>query len=172
MRKFRCVSAEEGIGFTIDKIYESDDDGFGVMGDDDWVYKSININNLLGVKFEEIFYTPKQLGDYTLNEVKEYCSNQSCDYCDECKFNIICEVISAPKDWDLSDKLILSQSEIDILKAIKVLYMRCNELFYDKDEDVFTNVKNTGLVRVSPDRLPSLSKDVVYSIDELLKEVD
>lgn len=129
----------------------------------------------------------KPLKDWTIGEIKEHCSNIilcSDIFGDEsnikckfekngaCMFNIDGEYKSDPEDWDLSDKakIILTQSEIDILKAIKVLYHDVETIEYDADSESF--VIDNGRATVVESKFPTLLKLKMkeYSIDDLLKE--
>ena len=53
MRKWKCVEGNK-VDFIVGKIYESDDDGFGFIGEDSWFYY-LKHNEFVGVKFEEVF---------------------------------------------------------------------------------------------------------------------
>lgn len=121
--------------------------------------------------FKDEVKVDKPLEDWTLKEVKEYCnyeerSKGNPDCCDECKFKGICGMCA--DEWEFEEELSLTESEIEILKAIKVLYSNKDKLVYgDWDEEFILSGTD---VMVNKDRLPSLSRDKEYSIDELLKE--
>ncbi len=113
-----------------------------------------------------------------MKEVKEYydkycVAEEDDDFefpCDKCKINGVCK--DSIGDWELDNntKPILTQSEIDILKAIKVLYPKKDKLVYgDWDEEFILSGTD---VMIDKDRLPSLSHDKEYLIDELLKDCD
>lgn len=55
MRKNRYwkVLESDDRNFTKGKVYKSDKDGIGIIGDDGWVY-SINPEEFLGIVFHEI----------------------------------------------------------------------------------------------------------------------
>ena len=83
---------------------------------------------------------------------------------------MVCE--KCVNDWNLKldvPKFTLTDSEIEILKSIKVLYPNVDKTIYNWDTDMFTEPTTDELLNILASRLPSLSKDVIYSIDELLK---
>lgn len=116
------------------------------------------------------------LGEWTLKEVKEYCkygemSKDNPDYCNECKCNKICGMCA--DEWDLSDKQILTQSEIDILKAIKVLFPRCTNVYVtDDDAEYIYKSNGSQIISVEITKFPSLTPYKEYPINELLNEVE
>ena len=177
MRKFKCVSVanENKKYLTIGKIYETDNNGLNYRTDDGFLMIMYPIYTISDGVFEEIF--DKSLEDYTLKEVKEYCQYEkvkdaNSDYCEECKFNVVCGMCA--DIWSLKeDKIKLTDSEIEILKAIKTLYPKCDTIFYSNELEMFTNNdKGYGLIQLNTNRLPSLLHNVTYSISELLEGVD
>ena len=149
--------------------------------DTHWDYHLINFcknNGYQIIPYSEFFNDKdKPLENYTLKEVKEYCQYEkvkdaNSDYCEECKFNVVCGMCA--DEWSLKeDKIKLTQSEIEILKAIKTLYPKCDTIFHSSELEMFTNNdKGYGLIQLNTNRLPSLSHDVTYSISKLLEGVD
>lgn len=153
-----------------------------------WEYDSVNYYERLGYKvityldfFEE---NVKPLEDWTLKEIKNYCDEISCSDCKfyelymedaEEKEELGCLFrMNRPWAWDLSekeDKLVLTESEIEILKAVVTLYAGCDIIFCNKGKDRFTNSEECGLVQIPSRRLPSLKADgTKYSIRKLLGE--
>ena len=118
----------------------------------------------------------KPLEDWTLKEVKEYCpyrkaKDDNLQHCETCKFIAICGICA--DEWEFEQPLELTDSEIEILKAIKVLYPMNDNIFYDTEFDMFTNnSKGFGLIQINASRLQSLSKDKEYSISSLLEGVE
>lgn len=107
----------------------------------------------------------KPLGKWMLGEVQEYCDKL--DGCpSDCIFQDIC--CEAPTKWELGeDKPYLTQSEIEILKAIKVLYPNKDTLTFWRNEGCY----GWNGIEETKDKLPSLDVSKEYNINELLKEV-
>lgn len=158
-------------GATYKVIYSKDNDGeidVNYVGNERSI---IGLDNY--IPYSEFFADKvenKPLGEWTLNEVKEYCSKKNLD-CQECIFvkNNSCFYNDNPEEWDLTPiKLTLTQSEIDILKAIKLICDDAKILEYDVDSESY--LVDNGLLAVNEDKLPTLSKFAMkeYSIDELL----
>ena len=152
-------------------VYEQDD---SIEVD----YSGCEIEGYQIIPYSEFFNDKdKPLENYTLKEVKEYCQYEkvkdaNSDYCEECKFNVVCGMCA--DEWSLKeDKIKLTQSEIEILKAIRVVYPKCDTIFHSSELEMFTNNdKGYGLIQLNTNRLPSLSHDVTYSISKLLEGVD
>jgi hypothetical protein len=120
----------------------------------------------------------KPLEDWTLKEIIEHYNNRCEDYkCEDCPIQKMCDV-SEIEDWNFISvipQLILTQSEIDILKAIKLLYGGDVKILYAKENNCFVDDDDTYQIptfSIESDRLPSLSRDKEYNIDELLEGVN
>lgn len=139
------------------------------------VYLNHNCDRGNCIPYSEFFaddkVEDKPLEDWTLKEVKEYYNNncELLESCDECKINALCN--NDISEWEfipVEQPLTLTQSEIDILKAIKVIYPNARELLYNYDTDMFTEPHDDAYVNILRSRLPSLGLNTTYSIDELL----
>lgn len=55
MRKWKCISGHGKDDFIVGNIYESNDEGYGIIGEDGFVYGSLRYDEFAGAKFEEVF---------------------------------------------------------------------------------------------------------------------
>lgn len=151
---------------------------YSIIYEDDCYSYSFMLEDYEIILFDEFFKdtsespTVKELKDWTLGELKEYCQDRECSDC--VLQSNICEVIKGLPSGlnlnvDITPKVVtkLTQSEIEILKAIKVLYPNSQELEHDVDSFSFYVDEDFKIPEVN---LPSLSHNVTYNIDELLKE--
>ena len=124
----------------------------------------------------------KPIKDWTIGEIEEYCKQQDdCKLCPmylkECYYDCLFSIVEGLnlKNWKIDEYFkinpSLTQSEIDILKAIKVLYPNFDKLVYNCDTDMFTG-ENDDDVNILRSRLPSLTVDkykYIYLINDLLE---
>jgi hypothetical protein len=138
-------------------------------------YLGYNLKKENAIPYSEFFkdkVEDKPIEEWTLKECKDYCREHE-DRCSSCIITKFCNYSEeAPCNWDLTLPLKLTQSEIDILKAIKVLYPLNNNLTlkYVAEPCGFSVYPFNIFIQL--DRLPSLSRDATYSISELLEGVD
>ena len=72
-------------------------------------------------KHKEETNMDKPLKDWTLEETQEYCDEHECGFCElfqrhDCLLN------SSPDKWDLSEKPRFTEQEVEVAKAIKLLF--------------------------------------------------
>jgi len=179
-------------GATYKVIYSKDNDGeidVNYVGNENSI---IGLDNYIPYseffaedKVEDKPLESKSIKNYTIGEIESLCLK--CDDCSTCVMYIkdhYCDCIFSvvaglnPQDWKIDEYFnttpYLNQSEIDILKAIKVLYPNFDKLMYNCDTDMFTG-ENDDDVNILRSRLSSLKVDKYnysYSINELLKTVN
>lgn len=56
MRKWKCIKVNRGNkdNFTVGKIYETDDVGYGIISDDRFKFRKTKVDDLIGMGFEEV----------------------------------------------------------------------------------------------------------------------
>lgn len=141
---------------------EDGDINYGDMLCMDSNYKLIPFSEFFA---DELDNKPKSLEDYTLKEIKSECVNLILNndrFCPkDCKFNSICG--KKIQGWKFKTEL--TNDEIEVLKAIEVLYPTIKEVKYDDDFDLYVFDEEL----IGTNKLPSLSKDITYNIEGLLK---
>ena len=131
-----------------------------------------NIEDLMGEANMD-----KPLKDWTLGELKEYCGT-AVYQCHKgiCPFKNICDRITSenqgdyvvPGDWDLTDHPRFTQQEVEVAKAIKLLF-----------PDVVKVCRFSGVVKtecengsgeciIGAELLPSIQNYQSYTLDEII----
>ena len=114
----------------------------------------------------------KPLKDWTLGEVKDYCSNHDCGDC-KLFLNPECFLNGAPSRWCLEGKPRFTQQEVERAKAIKVLYP---EILYIQADDRCLRGFNKGKEGIFFDYVlswfPSLRPDETVTLDEIIGGAD
>ena len=131
-----------------------------------------NIEDLMGEANMD-----KPLKDWTLGELKEYCGT-AVYQCHKgiCPFKNICDRITSenqgdyvvPGDWDPTDHPRLTQQEVEVAKAIKLLF-----------PDVVKVCRFSGVVKtecengsgeciIGAELLPSIQNYQSYTVDEMI----
>src|SRR5699024_9554611 len=69
----------------------------------------------------------KPLKDWTLGEAKEYCTSRNGNCADDCIFSkkgigMVCGIAPKPVWWTLPEKPRFTQQEVEVAKAIKLLF--------------------------------------------------
>ena len=86
MRKWKCISGHGKDDFIVGNIYESNDEGYGLMGEDGFVYGGLRYNEFTGAKFEEVFEKDeeKKANKFKVGDKVRIIGNKSSGH----KFNI------------------------------------------------------------------------------------
>lgn len=118
----------------------------------------------------------KPLSDWTLGEVKEHCKEQrdTPARCTGCKMQKYCDQYfgrqgdaAAPKYWDLTDPPRWTEQEVEIAKAVKLLFPSAEELEEaDPDIRIWGNGDRIALIEAS--LFPSLRPGQSYTLDEII----
>ena len=70
MRKWKCVNGHGKDDFIVGNIYESNDKGYGFVGEDGFVYDGLKYDEFSGVKFEEV-KEEKKVNKFKVGDVVE-----------------------------------------------------------------------------------------------------
>lgn len=97
MRKWKCISGHGKDDFIVGNIYESNDEGYGLIGEDGFVYGSLRYDEFAGAKFEEVFEKDeeKKVNKFKVGDKVRIIGNKSSGH----KFNIG-EVAKIDKIYD------------------------------------------------------------------------
>lgn len=116
----------------------------------------------------------KPLKDWTLGEAKEYCTSRNGNCADDCIFSkkgigMVCGIAPKPVWWTLPEKPRWTEQEVEMAKAIKVLYP---EICYIKNDDGWLRGLTKGKESIFLDRVlswfPSVHPGQCYTLDEII----
>ena len=115
----------------------------------------------------------KPLKDWTLGEAKEYCTSRNGNCADDCIFSkkgigMVCGIAPKPVWWTLPEKPRFTQQEVEVAKAIKLLF-----------PDVVKVCRLSGVVKaecengsgecmIGAELLPSIQNHQSYTLDEII----
>ena len=115
----------------------------------------------------------KPLKDWTLGEVKEYCTSRNGNCADDCIFSkkgigMVCGIAPKPVWWTLPEKPRFTQQEVERAKAIRLIYPTAYRLeeadplirVWDKEGKLLSHV-DTAL-------FPSHQSGQSYTLDEII----
>ena len=127
-----------------------------------------NIEDLMGEANMD-----KPLKDWTLWEAKEYCTSRNGNCADDCIFSkkgigMVCGIAPKPVWWTLPEKPRFTQQEVEVAKAIKLLF-----------PDVVKVCRLSGVVKaecengsgecmIVAELLPSIQNHQSYTLDEII----
>ena len=129
----------------------------------------INIEDLM-----EEANMDKPLKDWTLWEVKEYCTSRNGNCADDCIFSkkgigMVCGIAPKPVWWTLPEKPRWTEQEVERAKAVKVLYP---EILYLQADDRYLRGLNKEKESIFLDCVlswfPSLRSDETVALDEII----
>ena len=105
----------------------------------------------------------KPLKDWTLEETKQYCTGRDCEHCrfmdgPKCKLH-------RPEDWDLSEKPRWTKQEVEMAKAIKVLFPCAIAITKAPFGSVFVSGASLTL---STEYFPSIQPGQSVTLDEII----
>lgn len=114
----------------------------------------------------------KPLKDWTLGELKEYCTGRNC-VANECRLNIggdgfrNCKVRGVPSRWDLSDPSRWTAEDIADAKAIKRLFPYVDKVYRTTDRAVIA--EGGGEYHyLSAGSCPTLQMGEIVTLQEIL----
>ena len=123
---------------------------------------------------ERIIHLPKEeanmdkpLRDWTLGEIKDYCSGYS-ECPTKCPFRNMCDLGPSPDVWDLSEKPRFTQQEVDRAEAIRLIYPTAYRL---EEADPLIRVwdkEGKLLAHVDVNLFLSLKPEQSYTLDEII----
>ena len=114
----------------------------------------------------------KPLKDWTLGEVKAYCTGRDCyKDCELAKSPGKCKILDVtPSEWDLDEKPRFTQKEVERAKAIKVLWPDAEGI---RKTEMMGPVHIVGTaVWVGHDNFPSLEPERTIKLDEIIGGAD
>lgn len=116
----------------------------------------------------------KPLKDWTLGEVKEYCASRNGNCADDCPFSLkgigmVCEVAPKPAWWTLADRPRWTEQEVELFRAIQVLYPKAEYVERIKDSGVIGLSNNTcgWITDIDKDLFPSLCPGESVKLSEV-----
>lgn len=112
----------------------------------------------------------KPLKDWTLGEAKEYCTSRNGNCADDCIFSkkgigMVCGIAPKPVWWTLPEKSRFTQQEVEMAKAIKVLWP-CAKAVVKADSGSIS-VVGAPMV-LNTDHFPSIKPKETYTLDEII----
>ena len=112
----------------------------------------------------------KPLKDWTLGEIKNYCEKHDCTKdcpCSasngECKINRV-----NPCEWDLEEKPRFTQQEVEVAKAIKLLFPDAVKVCRLSGVIKAECENGSGECMIAAELLPSIQNHQSYTLDEII----
>lgn len=116
----------------------------------------------------------KPLKDWTLGEAKEYCASRNGNCADDCILSrkgigMACEVAPKPAWWTLADRPRWTEQEVELFRAIQVLYPKAEYVERIKDSGVIGLSNNTcgWITDIDKDLFPSLCPGESVKLSEV-----
>lgn len=106
----------------------------------------------------------KPLKDWTLEETQEYCDEHECGFCElfqrhDCLLN------SSPDKWDLSEKPLFTEQEVEraknLLDVVGPAELR-------KFADMVTMKVDGKIIYLRKDAFPSLKNELAVTLEEII----
>ena len=126
------------------------------------------------LKIKEEANMDKPLKDWTLGEAKEYCASRNGNCADDCILSrkgigMACEVVSKPVWWTLADRPRWTEQEVELFRAIQVLYPKAEYVERIKDSGVIGLSNNTcgWITDIDKDLFPSLCPGESVKLSEV-----
>ena len=117
----------------------------------------------------------KPLKDWTLGEAKEYCTSRNGNCADDCIFSkkgigMVCGIAPKPVWWTLPEKPRFTQQEVELFRAIQVLYPKAEYVERIKDSGVIILSNNTcgWITDIDKDLFPALRPGESVKLDEII----
>ena len=119
----------------------------------------------------------KPLKDWTLGEVKEYCTSRNGNCADDCIFSkkgigMVCGIAPKPVWWTLPEKPRFTEQEVEAAKAIKTLFPCAVSV---KRLDLSIRVQDRDevlIVQLSNSLFRSIQLGETYTLDEIIGGAD
>lgn len=116
----------------------------------------------------------KPLKNWTLGEAKEYCASRNGNCADDCILSrkgigMACEVAPKPAWWTLADRPRWTEQEVELFRAIQVLYPKAEYVERIKDSGVIGLSNNTcgWITDIDKDLFPSLCPGESVKLSEV-----
>lgn len=126
------------------------------------------------LKIKEGANMDKPLKDWTLGEAKEYCASRNGNCADDCILSrkgigMACEVAPKPAWWTLADRPRWTEQEVELFRAIQVLYPKAEYVERIKDSGVIGLSNNTcgWITDIDKDLFPSLCPGESVKLSEV-----
>ena len=113
----------------------------------------------------------KPLKDWTLWEVKAYCTGRDCyKDCELAQSPGKCKILDVPpSEWDLDEKPSFTQQEAEAAKAVKVLFPCTTHLIqFQPNEPVSAKAGDAFVINLSSVLFPSIQPGKPYTLDEII----
>lgn len=112
----------------------------------------------------------KPLKDWTLGEVKEYCNPRG--RCSGCAFfnrsQGRCRFYDGPYHWDLTDRPNFTEQEVEVAKAIKLLFPDAVKVCRLSGVIKAECENGSGECMIVAELLPSIQNHQSYTLDEII----
>ena len=116
----------------------------------------------------------KPLKDWTLGEVKEYCTSRNGNCADDCIFSkkgigMVCGIAPKPVWWTLPEKPRFTEQEVEATKAIRILFPCATHLIqFQPNEPVSVKAGDAFVVNLNRTLFPSVQPCQSYTLDEII----
>ena len=115
----------------------------------------------------------KPLKDWTLGEAKEYCTSRNGNCADDCIFSkkgigVVCGIAPKPVWWTLPEKPRFTQQEVEVAKAIKLLFPDAVKVCRLSGVIKAECENGSGECMIAAELLPSIQNHQSYTLDEII----
>ena len=115
----------------------------------------------------------KPLKDWTLWEAKEYCTSRNGNCADDCIFSkkgigMVCGIAPKPVWWTLPEKPRFTQQEVEVAKAIKLLFPDVVKVCRFSGVVKAECENGSGECMIRAELLPSIQNHQSYTLDEII----
>ena len=115
----------------------------------------------------------KPLKDWTLGEAKEYCTSRNGNCADDCIFSkkgigMVCGIAPKPVWWTLPEKPRFTQQEVEVAKAIKLLFPDVVKVCRFSGVVKAECENGSGECMIGAKLLPSIQNHQSYTLDEII----
>lgn len=115
----------------------------------------------------------KPLKDWTLGEAKEYCTSRNGNCADDCIFSkkgigMVCGIAPKPVWWTLPEKPRFTQQEVEVAKAIKLLFPDAVNVCRLSGVIKAECENGSGECMIGAELLPSIQNHQSYTLDEII----
>ena len=124
-------------------------------------------------KHKEEANMDKPLKDWTLGEAKEYCTSRNGNCADDCIFSkkgigMVCGIAPKPVWWTLPEKPRFTQQEVEVAKAIKLLFPDAVKVCRLSGVIKAECENGSGECMIAAELLPSIQNHQSYTLDEII----
>ena len=114
----------------------------------------------------------KPLKDWTLGEVKAYCTGRDCyKDCELAQSPGKCKILNVtPSEWDLDEKPRFTKQDIEDAKMIRAVFGKNGTVKrYDKATTELYSTLTFNNLYINENMLPSIKEGQEYSLDEIIR---